>query len=142
MFNILRKTFRLLVILTIIKFDILSTQTGVKKLKNSLKTISFKSSCRFEHFFILANIFTAKYFKFCYLSRAEGVRKGARGYALLPLTFLRSKKKKGGQRQNKKEKVSKQKLSKRCHQGQNIIVLAILEGLEFEWWMIILFSIP
>ena len=33
---------------------------------------------------------------------------------------------------NKKERVSKQKLSKGCHQGQNIIVLAILERLEFE----------
>ena len=32
-----------------------------------------------------------------------------------------------------KERVSKQKLSKGCHhQGQNIIVLAILEHLEFE----------
>ena len=32
----------------------------------------------------------------------------------------------------KKERVSKQKLLKGCHQGQNIIVLAILERLEFE----------
>ena len=31
----------------------------------------------------------------------------------------------------KKERVSKQKLLKGCHQGQNIIVLAILERLEF-----------
>ena len=29
-------------------------RTGVKKIKNSPKIISFKSSCRFEHFFILA----------------------------------------------------------------------------------------
>ena len=32
----------------------------------------------------------------------------------------------------KKERVSKQKLLKGCQQGQNIIVLAILERLEFE----------
>ena len=32
----------------------------------------------------------------------------------------------------KKERVSKQKLLKECHQGQNIIVLVILERLEFE----------
>ena len=32
----------------------------------------------------------------------------------------------------KKEKVSKQKLLKGCHQGENIIVLLILERLEFE----------
>ena len=35
-------------------------------------------------------------------------------------------------RQHRKERVSKQKLLKGCHQGQNIIVLAILECLEFE----------
>ena len=34
--------------------------------------------------------------------------------------------------QGKKERVSKQKLLKGCHQSQNIIVLAILERLEFE----------
>ena len=32
----------------------------------------------------------------------------------------------------KKERVSKQKLLKECHQGQNTIVLVILERLEFE----------
>ena len=41
-------------------------RTGVKKSKNSLKIISFKSSCRFENFFILANIFIAKHFRCCY----------------------------------------------------------------------------
>ena len=45
-------------------------------------------------------------------------------------TFLRSKKKKGRQRQ--KERVSRQKLLKGCHQGQNVIALAILERLDFE----------
>ena len=44
-----------------------------------------------------------------------------------PSTFLRSKKKKGKQR--KKERLSKQKLLKDCHQGQNVTVLAILEHL-------------
>ena len=32
----------------------------------------------------------------------------------------------------KRERVSKQKLLKGCHQGQNFIVLTILERLEFE----------
>ena len=32
----------------------------------------------------------------------------------------------------KQERVSKQKLLKGCHQGQNFIVLTILERLEFE----------
>ena len=45
-----------------------------------------------------------------------------------PLTFWSSKKGEKG----KKERVSKQKPLKGCHQGQNIIVLAILERLEFE----------
>ena len=44
-------------------------------------------------------------------------------------TFLRTKKK---VRKRKKERVSKQKLLKGCHQDQNITVLAILERLEFE----------
>ena len=46
-----------------------------------------------------------------------------------PPTFLRTKKK---VRKRKKERVSKQKLLKGCHQDQNITVLAILERLEFE----------
>ena len=41
-------------------------------------------------------------------------------------TFLYSKKKKG--KQGKKERFSKQKLLKSCHQGQNVTVLAILES--------------
>ena len=49
---------------------------------------------------------------------------------LLPHAFLRNKKKKGKQR--KKERVSKQRLLKGCHQGQNVTVLAILECLEFK----------
>ena len=46
------------------------------------------------------------------------------------LFFCIAKRKKGDK--CKKQRVSKQKLSKGCHQGQNIIVLAILERLEFE----------
>ena len=49
---------------------------------------------------------------------------------MAPLLFCVAKRKKGDKR--KKERVSKQKLSKGCHQGQNIIVLTILERLEFE----------
>ena len=47
-----------------------------------------------------------------------------------PFFVCIAKRKKGDK--GKKERVSKQKLSKGCHQGQNIIVLAILECLEFE----------
>ena len=44
--------------------------------------------------------------------------------------FCVAKRKKGDK--GKKERVSMQKLLKGCHQGQNIIVLTILERLEFE----------
>ena len=65
--------------------------------------------------------------------------------------FCVVKRKKGDK--GKKERASKQKLSKGCHQGQNIIVLAILEVLElgiflvseifiFLFWPTILFSVP
>ena len=52
------------------------------------------------------------------------------GHAPSPPLLCVAKRKKGDK--GKKEMVSKQKLSKGCHQGQNIIVLAILERLEFE----------
>ena len=48
---------------------------------------------------------------------------------LSPL-FCVAKREKGDK--SKKERVSKQKLLKGCHQGQNITILAILECLEFE----------
>ena len=38
----------------------------------------------------------------------------------------------GKEDKRKKERVSKQKLLKGCHQGQNIIILTILERLEFK----------
>ena len=44
-----------------------------------------------------------------------------------PNPFLAQKKKQG-----KKERVSKQKLLKGYHQGQNVTILAILEFLEFK----------
>ena len=47
-----------------------------------------------------------------------------------PPLFCVAKRKKGNQ--GKKERFSKQKLLKGCHQGQNITVLAILECLEFK----------
>ena len=43
--------------------------------------------------------------------------------------FLHSKKKK---ETKGKKRVSKQKLLKGCHQSQNVIVLAILEHIEFK----------
>ena len=55
-----------------------------------------------------------------------------------PPLFLRSKKTNGDK--GKKERVSKQKLLKGCYQGQNIIVLTILERLKFENFL--LFSVP
>ena len=47
-----------------------------------------------------------------------------------PPLFCLAKRKKGDKGKN--ERVSKQKLIKDYYQGQNIIVLAILERLEFE----------
>ena len=47
-----------------------------------------------------------------------------------PSFFCVAERKKGKQR--KKERASKQKLLKGCHQGQNVTVLAILERLEFK----------
>ena len=47
-----------------------------------------------------------------------------------PPDFCIAKRKK--ETKGKKERVSKQKLLKGCHQGQNIIVLTIPERLEFE----------
>ena len=62
-------------------------------------------------------------------------------------TFFAAKRKKGNK--GKKERVSKQKLLKACHQGENVTVLAILERLEFKiflvgqpWRPTILFSVP
>ena len=57
---------------------------------------------------------------------------GQGGHAPPPLLpfYLYRKKKKGDK--GKKERFSKQKLLKGCHQGQNIIVLPILECLEFK----------
>ena len=55
--------------------------------------------------------------------------RGHRGEHGAP-TFFRSKKKKGDK--GKKERFSKQKLLTGHQQGQNIIVLSIIERLEFE----------
>ena len=46
------------------------------------------------------------------------------------LLFCVAKRKRGAK--GKKERVSKKKLLKGCHESQNIIVLAILERLVFE----------
>ena len=55
---------------------------------------------------------------------------GAAEGAMAPPLFCVAKRKKADK--GKKERVSKQKLLKGCHQGQNIIVLVVLERLEFE----------
>ena len=44
--------------------------------------------------------------------------------------FCVAKRKKGNK--GKKERLSKQKILKGCHRGQNVTVLAILERLEFK----------
>ena len=62
------------------------------------------------------------------LSCRAGDTEGTEG-VVLPLFYV-AKRKKGNK--GKKETVSKQKLIKGCHQGQNITVLSILERLEFN----------
>ena len=57
---------------------------------------------------------------------------GGDGGAMATPLFYVAKRKKGDK--GKKERVSKQKLLKGCYQVQNIIVLAILERLEFEYF--------
>ena len=42
---------------------------------------------------------------------------------------------KGGKQRRKNIRVSKQKLLKGCHQGQNVTVLAILERLEYKFFL-------
>ena len=49
---------------------------------------------------------------------------------MAPPLFCVAKRKKGDK--GKKERVSKEKLLKGCHQGQNIVVLAVIERLHFE----------
>ena len=56
-----------------------------------------------------------------------GDARGNGGYDTLFCVAKTEKEKKG-----KKEKVTKQKLLKVCHQGQNVAVLAILERLKFK----------
>ena len=64
-------------------------------------------------------------------SRRHRGRGRGRGACHPPTSlFCVAKRKKGDK--GKKERISKQKLLKGCHQGQNIIVLAILECLEYE----------
>ena len=60
----------------------------------------------------------------------QGWRHRGRAGGHGPLLFCIAKRKKGDK--GKKGRVSKQILPKGCHQGQNIIALAILERLEFE----------
>ena len=55
---------------------------------------------------------------------------GLGGGAWPPHFFCAAKRKK--RKKGKKERLSKQKLLKDCHQGQNVTVLAILERLEFK----------
>ena len=63
-------------------------------------------------------------------SRQHRAGEGRRGGMPPSPRFCVAKRKKGNQ--GKKERFSKQKLLKDCHQGQNVTVLAILECLEFK----------
>ena len=76
------------------------------------------------------------------MSKCPGWPHGGPGRAMLPPpTFLCSKKKKRKQT----KRVSKQKVFKGSHQGQNVTVLAILEGLQFKFFSCRptrLFSVP
>ena len=59
----------------------------------------------------------------------RGEKSAAGGHG--PPLFLLAKNKKKGKKE-KKESVSKQTLLKGCHRGQNVIIFAILEFLEFK----------
>ena len=74
------------------------------------------------------------------------VRQHLVGGACRPHFFVQQKEKR---KQRNKERVSTQKLLKRCHKGQNIIVLVILERLELNiflvcqtQWSITCFNVP
>ena len=67
---------------------------------------------------------------FAFDNKARLATPGGDGGAMAPSFFWVAKRKKGNK--GKEERASKQKLLKGCHQDQNIIVLAILERLEFE----------
>ena len=73
----------------------------------------------------LFHLFKEKENKNCSLQGRQ--HRGFGGSMLSPL-FLDSKKKK----KEREERVSKQKLLKNCHQGQNVTILVILECLEFK----------
>ena len=99
----------------------------------------------FQWIFVLLNSVKLEFWNFNldpYFPRA-GDTGGWAGGLCHSLTFLRSKK--NGNNGNKK-RVSKQKLLKGCHQGQNIAVLAVLESLKFKNfscrppWYTLLFS--
>ena len=74
-------------------------------------------------FFILFFQFTNQQSRFIKAGDTEGRREV---HGPLP-NFLYSKRKKGNK--GKKERVSKQKLLKGCHQGRNVAALTILERL-------------
>ena len=97
--------------------------------------LAFGQAKIFFSYQILMNILI--YILFCdkKISYSAGDTGGGRGWGGegrggMALTFLCSKKKKW--KQKKKERVSKQKLLKGCHQGQNVIAIAVLERLQFK----------
>ena len=63
------------------------------------------------------------------LSKQQGQQHQGAGGPCPPPTFRHTKKKR--EAKEKKQRVSRQKLLKGCHQGQNVTV-AILEHLEFK----------
>ena len=63
--------------------------------------------------------------------RAGDTGGGAGAHDPLPSLFCVTKREKGNK--GEKERLSKQKLLKGCHQDQNVTFLAILECLEFNF---------
>ena len=94
--------------------------------------MSFCITIEFQSQALKAYIYLKQYSYPCQFNRA-GNTGGALGGHAPPPRFCVAKRKKGNK--GKHERVSKQKLLKGCHQGQNVTVLAIT-------WQTLLFSLP
>ena len=85
----------------------------------------------FEHSVILTKCLVTCVFELTVGRQHRRDRRDRReGMPPPPTLFCVAKRKKGNK--GKKERVSKQKLLKDCHQGQDVTVLAILERLKFK----------
>ena len=66
------------------------------------------------------------------INRAADTGDGRKAMVFSSFCVTKRKKRNKG----KKERVSKQKISKGCHQGLNVTVLAILQSLEFKIFLV------